>query len=74
MWSTFAEKLLELISVALASFLSYKAGGNAVKSDQKDEALSDVETSNKADAEILASHADPDWRKRMRQQFTIKPK
>lgn len=72
MWSKFATRMLEILSLALASFLSYQSGKKSVTDKQKDGALTDAALSQKADEEIRATHHNDDWRKRMRNRFTIK--
>lgn len=72
MWASFAEAVLRFLSVLLPSLVSYQAGKNAVMDDEKDEALHDVELSNKADAEIISIHGNDDLHKRMRDRFSKK--
>ena len=67
---SFLEKLLAALSLLGSAVLSYRAGRNAVSSEQKDEAIKQQLIAKEVDDEIRASHSNPTIRSSLRDKWS----
>lgn len=69
MWAFF-EKLLSILAPVLSGLLAYQKGKKDVQEQGTERTLDDVQKRQSVELEIKRSYADPDMRKRMRDDTT----